>query len=417
MFMMMRLFLILVVCFLSCECMAANHFLLRGIHPGGFVKRMMTTQPFLMQPPPTVGIMGNDLRYKTLSSNHEEVEYLFGLVRASRSTIMRPSEGSNRYEGTFFETPVPLYQTTNKFYALYKSGSPIDIRHILPFGDEAGKIQRSFNEFQTYKFKNETYYDYMTSYVYELQCFKSAESNNISIWSDAVSAFVVHARQQSPHVEFVGNLSQVKESSFFSKRDLVHFGSLPRPIIPAITSIKSPKDILLIAKFYKDYCNFIGYHFCFTGERMPHLLDVHRRAFLTEPFRLLHLIRYDITNTNEYTEFDLVHRRVKRLLAYSAFASGTNHYDDLLRDLSQNSSEFRINKIKNSWKYDLPESNWLADNENLVEAALYFADMIWNRPFPKEIRAYESHAEFIADLVCVDPDFKAVMPNHFLTIQ
>ncbi len=42
--------------------------------------------------------------------------------------------------------------------------------------------------------------------------------------------------------------------------------------------------------------------------------------------------------------------------------------------------------------------------------------MIWNRPFPKEIRAYESHEEFIADLVCVDPDFKAVMPNHCLTI-
>ncbi len=290
--MMMRLFLALVVCLLSCDCMAANHSLLRGLHLGSFAKRMMATQPLLMQIPPTIGIMGNNLRYKTFRSNKDEVEYPFGLVRASRSTIMRPSEGSNLYEGTFFETPVPLYQTTNKFYALYKPGSPIDIRHLLPFGNE-NNIRHSFDVFQKSRLKDIVPTDPLMSYMGRLNLYKKSELYDCFISEDDLNQLVVHARQQSPHVQFVDDLSQVKESSFFSKRDLVHFCSFPRPIIPAITCIKSPKDILLIAKFYKDYCNFIGYHFCFTGERIPYLLDVHRRSFLTEPFRLLHLVRYN----------------------------------------------------------------------------------------------------------------------------
>ena len=423
MFIMVRLVFIFCLIFTSNYAVAAHQ-----LFKPHFIRRLSTR---IIENSPSVAIMGHHLcnmnEPHSRIDDREPLDIRWKPLRASSTFVM------NFDEDLLSEKPVPAYQVTNKYCIRYEKGQKPQIIQLLPFGDEQ-RVQKDFKWFKENKYNNEYLirmkWAPIRRYLYQLDSANLAEIYDTNFWDKDIKSNEDQAHTQLRGARFIDDITQLKTVSFFDNEDQLRFASLPRPIIPNIPFIKEPKDILKIAKFHKDFCNYMEYHFCLTQESIPLELQTFIGAFKTEPSRLLYLARpdsgYHITT------------RINRLKAYSLLRENR---DDLLFNLDCKDAPFNYDEIKGLWKiyFKKQSKDWFKENEDLFRACFKFAEMIWKQPLPEllyplvpkkpvelyrqqnhdytmwsvgTVRSYEEEEEFKEDLVEIDPDFEYVREEN-----
>ena len=186
-----------------------------------------------------------------------------------------------------------------------------------------------------------------------------------------------------------------KRGCDFSDADV---DSAVRPDIPDLPEIRTPKDILRVAKFYQEYANFMTKHFLQTQNVLSEYVNEHRIALLSEPETLLNLVRPG--------EPIQVRERVA-IRAKNALKNTRDTENQLILLYCSNNLNLAFNRFeRESWR------SWRLENQDLIDAILCFGKAIYKDT--PDIEAYQTEEEFNAALIEVDPDFKKLMPlcNH-----
>jgi hypothetical protein len=299
-------------------------------------------------------------------------------------------------EKTLSPHPVPEFQHTDKFAIEYLKSIPPRIKYIKPYEGDSDFLLLCLDHYRTHTTTD------LKKHVDMVDRVQSAELFDCCILDSAeqLQACITLFQNQLPNTNFIKNFSGLKIMPSFDDNDIALFTNLAIPKIPDISEICSNKDILRLAKFYKDYANCIGYHFFATQKQMSHLVHVHRSSFNGEPSRLLHLVRPDRT-------MNKVYERAQRFTQYAKLEKVSHNYDDdLLRSFGKQDFAFTYSLIEKYWDV------WFSENHDLVKACSIFSEMIWNRPLPHDLRAYATDQEFEYDLCEVDPEFKSVLNNR-----
>lgn len=178
-----------------------------------------------------------------------------------------------------------------------------------------------------------------------------------------------------------------KRGCDFSDADV---DSAVRPDIPDLPEIRTPKDILRVAKFYQKYANFMTKHFLQTQNVLGEYVNEHRIALLSEPETLLNLVR-----PGEPIQ-------VRERVAIRA-KNALKNTRDVENALILAFCDYDLNLAFSDFETYIDWENWYPKNKDLIDAILCFGKAIYKDT--SDIEAYQTEEEFNAALIEVDPEF------------